>query len=68
MQDYRRTQFGPKSEKLVPAQLELALDDQETGIAETQAQIAAIEDRIAASATDTEEAPCRAPRKARTLL
>ena len=28
VQDYRRTKFGPKSEKLDPAQLELALEDQ----------------------------------------
>ena len=39
VQDYRRTKFGPKSEKLDPAQLELALEDLETAIAETQAQI-----------------------------
>ncbi|MDT8329337.1 MAG: transposase, partial [Roseovarius sp.] len=30
VQDYRRTKFGPKSEKLDPAQLELALEDLET--------------------------------------
>lgn len=35
VQDYRRTKFGPKSEKLDPAQLELALEDLETAIAET---------------------------------
>ena len=27
VQDYRRAKFGPKSEKLDPAQLELALED-----------------------------------------
>ena len=37
---YRQAKFGPKSEKLDPAQLELALEDLETAIAETQAQIA----------------------------
>ena len=67
VQDYRRTKFGPKSEKLDPAQLELALEDLETAIAETQAQIAAVEDRIAASATDPEKVTRRAPRKARAL-
>ena len=36
VQDYRRTKFGPKSEKLDPAQLGLALEDQETAIAETR--------------------------------
>ena len=35
VQDYRRTKFGPKSEKLDPAQLELALEDLEAAIAET---------------------------------
>ncbi len=39
VQDYRRTKFGPKSEKLDPAQLELALEDLETAIAETQADL-----------------------------
>ena len=63
---YRQAKFGPKSEKLDPAQLELALEDLETAIAETQAQIAAVEDKIAASATDPAKAP-RAPRKARAL-
>ena len=33
---YRHTKFGPRSEKLAPAQLELALEDLETAIAETQ--------------------------------
>ena len=57
---YRHAKFGPKSEKLDPAQLELALDDLETAIAETQAQIAAVEKKIAASATDPDKA---APRR-----
>ena len=67
VQDYRRTKFGPKSEKLDTAQLELALEDLETAIAETQAQIAAVEAKIAARATDAETAPARAPRKSRAL-
>jgi len=67
VQDYRRTKFGPKSEKLDPAQLELALEDQETAIAETQAQIAALEDTMAASERDPEKRKPRAPRKARAL-
>ena len=53
---YRQAKFGPKLEKLDPAQLELALEDLETAIAETQAQIAAVEDKIAASATHPEKA------------
>ncbi|MCE6966993.1 IS66 family transposase, partial [Cereibacter sphaeroides] len=57
---------GPKSEKLDPAQLELALEDLETAIAETEARIAAVEEKIAASAPDAEKTP-RAPRKARAL-
>jgi len=64
---YRHAKFGPKSEKLDPAQLELALEDLETAIAETQAQIAAVEDKIAARAADPDKAAPRAPRKARTL-
>lgn len=67
VQDYRHTKFGPKSEKLDPAQLELALEDQETAIAETQAQIVALEERIAASEPDPEKRKPRAPRKARAL-
>jgi len=35
---------GPKSERLDPAQLDLALEDLETATAETQAQIAAVEE------------------------
>jgi transposase len=64
---YRHAKFGPKSEKLDPAQLELALEDLETAIAETQAQIAAVEDKIVASSADHGKAAPRAPRKARTL-
>ena len=64
---YRHAKFGPKSEKLDPAQLELALEDLETGIAETQAQIAVVEEKIAASAADPDKAAPRVPRKARAL-
>jgi transposase len=64
---YRHAKFGPKSEKLDPAQLELALEDLETAITETQAQIAAVEEKIAASAADPDKAAPRAPRKARAL-
>tara|TARA_R110001592_G_scaffold56796_1_gene172886 strand:+ start:987 stop:2657 length:1671 start_codon:yes stop_codon:yes gene_type:complete len=67
VQDYRRTKFGPKSEKLDPAQLELALEDLETAIAETQAQIEAVEERLAASETDPEKKAPRKTRKARAL-
>ena len=67
VQDDRRTKFGPKSEKLDPAQLELALEDQETAIAETQAQIAALEERMATSERDPEKRKSRAPRKVRAL-
>lgn len=58
--------FGPKSEKLDPAQLELALEDLETAIANTQERIAAVEARISASVPDS-ETNIRAPRKARAL-
>lgn len=67
---YRHAKFGPKSEKLDPAQLELALEDLEAAIAETQEQIAAVETKIAASAADPGKAAPRAPRaprKARAL-
>jgi len=67
VQDYRRTKFGPKSEKLAPAQLELVLEDLETAIAETQAQIEAVEEKIAASQTDPEKKAPRKTRKARAL-
>jgi transposase len=65
--DYRRTKFGPKSEKLDPTQMELALEDLETAIAETQAQIAFVEDKIAASVSDVDKAIPRKVRKARAL-
>jgi transposase len=65
--DYRRTKFGPKSEKLDPTQMELALEDLETAIAETQAKIAFVEEKIAASATDPEKSAPRKERKARAL-
>lgn len=64
---YRHAKFGPKSEKLDPAQLELALEDLETAIAETQEQIAAVEEKIAASKTDPEKKAPRKKRKARAL-
>jgi len=69
---YRHAKFGPKSEKLNPAQLELALEDLETAIAETQAQIAVVEEKIAASSVDPDKAAPdkaapRVPRKARAL-
>ena len=63
---YRHAKFGPKSEKLDPGQLELALEDLETAIAETQAQIMAVEEKVTASAPDPEN-NTRAPRKARAL-
>ena len=60
---YRHARFGPKSEKLDPAQMELALENLETAIAETQAQIAAVEEKIAARAADPDKAAPRDPRK-----
>lgn len=65
--DYQRTKFGPKSEKLDPAQMELALEDLETAIAETQARIAAVENKIEVSASDPDKAVPRKERKARAL-
>lgn len=72
--DYRRTKFGPKSEKLDLAQMELALEDLDTAIVETQERIAAVEKKIEASAARTGEvgdpqtaAPGK-PRKARVSL
>lgn len=65
VQDYRRTKFGPKSEKLDPAQLELALEDLEAAIAETQEQISLVEEKIAA--TNPEQPAPRRPRKTREL-
>lgn len=67
VQQYRHAKFGPKSEKLDWAQLELALEDLETAIAEIQEQIAAAEEKVAASATDRETKTSRKPRKTRTL-
>lgn len=63
---YRRTKFGPKSEKLDPDQLQLALEDIETAIAETQEQIAAVEKTIESSGADKDRKP-RKPRKERKL-
>ncbi|WP_376743828.1 IS66 family transposase [Ensifer canadensis] len=67
VQDYRRTKFGPKSEKLDPTQMELALEDLETAIAETQAQIAVVEKKIAASGPDIGKDVPRKQRKTRAL-
>ena len=64
---YRHAKFGPKSEKLDPAQLEPALEDLETAIAETQAQIAAVKGKIAAGATVPRKAAPHAPRQVRAL-
>ncbi|MBB4275701.1 transposase [Rhizobium mongolense] len=50
-----------------PMQMELALEDLETAIAETQAQIALVEEKIAASVPDPEKAVPRKERKARAL-
>ena len=63
---YRRAKFGPKSEKLDPDQLQLALEDIETAIAETQEQIAAVEKTIESSGADKDKNP-RKPRKERKL-
>lgn len=65
--DYRRTKFGRKSEKLSPDQLELALEDQETAIAETQQQIDAVQDKIDQLDKDTKDKKPRKPRKPRSL-
>ncbi|PTD30870.1 IS66 family transposase, partial [Sinorhizobium meliloti] len=54
-------------EKLDPAQMELALEDLETAIAETQARIAAVEKKIEASASDPDKVAPRKERKARAL-
>lgn len=59
---YWQAKFGPKSEKLDTAQLELALEHRETAIAETLAQIAAVEGKVAASATDPDRTPRLHPR------
>lgn len=67
VQEYRRAKFGPKSEKLDPAQLELALEDLETAIAETQARIATVEETIAASEPGPAKRKEPAPRKTPAL-
>lgn len=67
VQDYRRTKFGPKSEKLDPTQMELALEDLETAIAETQAKIAVVEEKIAASGPDIGKDVPRKQHKTRAL-
>ena len=64
---YRHAKFGPKSDKLDPAQRELALDVLETAIAETQAQIAAVEEKVVASAADPDTATPPEPLHARAL-
>jgi transposase len=63
---YRHAKFGPKSEKLDPAQLDPALEDLETAIAKTQERIDMVDARIPASVPDP-ETNTRAPRKARAL-
>ncbi len=64
--DYKRTKFGPKSEKLTPDQMELALEDQEMAIAETQADIEIAQAKLAKKPSDKSKAPPK-PRKPRTL-
>lgn len=64
--DHRRTRFGPKSEKLNSDQLELALEDLETAIAETQADIASIEDKLKQQNPEKDK-KARKPRKPRSL-
>jgi len=58
---YKRAKFGPKSEKLDPAQLQLALEDLETAMAETEERIAAVEAKIEAQVDPAKKAP-RKPR------
>ena len=65
--DHRRTKFGPKSEKLNSGQLELALEDQETAIAETQQQIDAVQDKIDQLDKTAKDKNPRKPRKPRAL-
>lgn len=48
--------------------MELALEDQETAIAETQARIAALEERMGAREPDPEKGMSRAPTKAPRAL
>ena len=64
---YRHAKFGPKSEKLDPAQLQLALEELETAIAQTEAEIAEVEEKIAASEADPDKGKRRKPRKSRAL-
>jgi transposase len=64
--DYKRTKFGPKSEKLHPDQLALALEDQEMAIAETQAEIEIVQAKLAKKSRGKSKAPPK-PRKPRTL-
>ena len=64
--DYKRTKFGPKSEKLTPDQMELALEDQEMAIAKTQAEIEIAQAKLAKKPNDKSKAPPK-PRKPRTL-
>jgi len=47
--------------------MEQALEDQETVIVKTRAQIADLKDKIAASELDPEKRTVSAPRKTRTL-
>lgn len=61
--DHRRTKFGPKSEKLNSDQLELALEDQETAIAETRQQIDAVQDKIDQLDKTAKDNKPRKPRK-----
>lgn len=65
--DHRRTRFGPKSEKLSPDQLELALEDQETAIAETQQKIEAVQNKIDQLDKTAKDKKPRKQRKPRTL-
>ena len=65
--DHRRTKFGPKSEKLTPDQLELALEDQETAIAETQQKIDAVQNKLDQLDKTAKDKKPRKPRKPRTL-
>ena len=65
--DHRRTRFGPKSEKLSAEQLELALEDQETAIAETQQQIDEVHTKLDQLDQTAKDKKPRKPRKPRTL-
>lgn len=63
---HKRAMFGLKSERLDPAQLQLALEDIETAIAETQEEIAKVEEKID-NLDDPEKKVPREPRKPRAL-